>query len=239
MRCSESKMKATSVWAEGLQKTLVRMKSQDLVNCIGDFQRKLQLHEVLWEQNEGNIRLSWRSAEDSHTHEITILVQLHRWFSKEVTASWGALRAKWRQHPFELKVCWSLSYAWSHHICSAAQLHRWFSKEVTTSWGALRPKRRQHPFEMKSYRNLSRAWNNHFGLFNLFSKKLTQGKGDLDAPWKRTLSIHSGKIFNSSRKVFISLSNNKKWKNKYVTRAVEDFVSNYNTFPICLLLLLF
>ena len=47
---------------------------------------------------------------------------LHMWFSEQLTASCGALSAKWRQHPLELKGCWRLSNTWNHNICSAAHV---------------------------------------------------------------------------------------------------------------------
>jgi len=105
---------------ERLQKPLMRMKPPYLFACKGDCQRNLPLHVMLWAQSEGNIRLSWKAAEASHAHEITIFVQLHEWFTKELTASCTTLGAKWRQHPFELKGCRSLSCVWNLHICSAA-----------------------------------------------------------------------------------------------------------------------
>ena len=86
---SMRKKKATSVGAERLQNPLIRMKATYLFSCIGDFQRILQLHVVIYAQNEGNIRWSWKVAEASHAHEIAIFVQLHKWFSKELTASCG------------------------------------------------------------------------------------------------------------------------------------------------------
>jgi len=98
----------------------MRTRSSYLFSCMSDFQRNLQLHVVLYAQNEGNIRLSWKAAEASDAYEIIIFVQLHEWFSKELTASCGALGAKWRQHPSELKGCRSLSCAWNHNFCSAA-----------------------------------------------------------------------------------------------------------------------
>ena len=48
MWCSERKMKSTSVWAEGLQNPLIRMKSTYLFSCTGDFQRKLQFPVVFY-----------------------------------------------------------------------------------------------------------------------------------------------------------------------------------------------
>ena len=53
---SMRKKKATFVGAESLQNPLKRMKSTCLFSCIGDFQRILQLHVVIYAQNEGNIR---------------------------------------------------------------------------------------------------------------------------------------------------------------------------------------
>jgi len=68
--CSRRKMKATSVWAENLQKPLIRMRSTYLFSCMSDFQGYLQLQVSLWKQNEDNIRLSLKVTETSHTHEI-------------------------------------------------------------------------------------------------------------------------------------------------------------------------
>ena len=139
------KMESTSVWAERMQKPLIYRKSQHLFDCTGNFQSNLQLHVVLKAQNECNVRLNWKASESSHTLEITLFVQLHMWFSKQLTASGGALSAKWRQHPSELKGCWRFSNAWNHNICSAAHVifkttysFMWCSRykmKATSVWG--------------------------------------------------------------------------------------------------------
>ena len=110
------KMESTSVWAERMQKPLICRKSQYLFDCTGNFQSNLQLHVVLKAQNECNVRLNWKASESSHTLEITLFVQLHMWFSKQLTAFCGVLNAKWRQYPLELKGCRILSYAWNLNI---------------------------------------------------------------------------------------------------------------------------
>ena len=117
---STRKMKVTSVWAERLQKRLMRMRSPYLLSCISDFQRNLLLHVLHWTQNECKIRFNWKTAEVSRAHEIITFAQLNEWFSKNLTASCSDLNAKWRQHPCELKGCRSLSFSWSRHICSPA-----------------------------------------------------------------------------------------------------------------------
>jgi len=93
-----------------------------MLDVLHDLWRTLQLPVMVLVRNEGDIRLSWNTAESSHAHEITICVQLHERFTKELTASCGALRAKWRQHLFELKGYRSLSCAWNHNFCSAPRV---------------------------------------------------------------------------------------------------------------------